>query len=428
MNSITIFSALTAPYVIIFHIAIFFFLNEFRYPTRKAAILTVVLNIPVLISTIVIYGLFGSERGGQYALFFCVIPQVIIFYMISRYRDGRFFSTYFFSSGINIFIVQITNLIDYYSPYDNHIVMFILRLILYPPILALTINVLSKPYHRAMATIQSGWTMFGCISALYTLLLLIVFNYPNALVKRPYDIPVLLLIFVLMMLTNLYYIQTLLRQENYYHKKDVNQVLELQMKMMQQKIDQTSQEEKSLSIIRHDLRHILTTLSGMIKDDQKASAIAYIESNIGSVDEISPVKWCEQPVLNAMFSSYFGSAIAQGIKIDAKLEISDISDSDAAALSLVFANAVENAIQAIKDLPEDKRMIRTKALLYPKLMFSVSNPYRGTILLDDEGIPITLKSGHGTGIRSILAWCEKNNASCDFKIDNNWFTIRIVRN
>ena len=428
METVTIFNALTVPYAVIFHIALFSVLNEFRYPAKKSAILTVLLNIPVLAITFLAYAVLGSERGGQLALFFYVIPQIFIFLAISKYRDGRFLSTFFFAQGIDIFIIQITNLIDFYSPYDNHIVMFITRLIIYPVSLLLMIIYVRKPYLRAMSTIKSGWNMFGCISMFYTLLLLIFFNYPSTLSKRPGDIPSILLIFILMLLTNLYYIQTLLRQEDYYHEKDINQMLELQMEMMKQRIDQTAEEKKSISIIRHDLRHILTTLNGMISGHDTDAAKAYIENSIGVIDTDSSEKWCPHPVLNAMFSSYFGSAKKQNIKIEAKLDFSDITDTDAAALSLVFANAIENAIQAVKELPEKQRFIHAKALSYPKLMFSVSNPYEGDILLDENGIPVSKKSGHGIGIRSILAWCEKNNATCDFKIQDNYFTLRIVRN
>ena len=428
MESITIFSALTEPWIVVFHIALFFVMSEFRESEKIAAVQTILLNIPILLITLFAYGALGSEHGGQLALFFYVIPQTVAFFFISRYRDGRFFSTYFFISGINIFLIQITNLLDSFAPWDNHIVMFLLRLALYPVTLLLMVRYMKEPYHRAMNAIQSGWNMFACISVLYTLLLLVIFNFPGTLSKRPYDIPALLLIFVLMLLTNRYYIQTLVKQADYYHEKEVNQFLELQMKMMHQKIDQTAQEEKNISILRHDLRHILTTVVSMIGDHQTDAAVAYIESNIGAVDANSTQRWCGQPVLNAMFSAYFGSARQQGIKIEAKLDLSDITDADASALSQVLANAIENAIQAVAALPEGERVIRAKALCYPKLMFSVSNPYTGSISLDENGIPTSTKNGHGIGIRSILAWCEKNDAVCDFKTRDGWFTIRIVQN
>lgn len=428
MESITIFKVLTAPYAIIFHIAIFFVLNEFRYPRKKAAFLTVLLNIPVLIITVIVYTLFGSESGGQLVLLIYVIPQTAAYLAISRYRDGRFFSTYFFTSGIHIFIIQISNLLDYYSPYDNNIVMFLIRIILYPVTLLVMVKTLQKPHRRAMNSIHTGWNLFASVSVLYTLLLLIVFNFPNTLHKRPYDIPALLLIFVLMLLTNLYYIQTLLHQQDYYHEKEINQFLELQMKMMQQKIEQTAQTERNISIYRHDLRHMLAALSGMLAEHQTEAASAYIENNIGTLDSSRSQKWCKNPVLNAMFSAYFGSALNQGIKIEAELDIPDITEEEAAGLSFVFANAIENAIQAVTNLPPDERIIRTRALRYPKLMFSVSNPYTGSILFDEDGIPTSKKSGHGIGTRSILAYCEKNNAVCDFKTKGGWFTIRVVKN
>ncbi|MBR1597713.1 MAG: GHKL domain-containing protein [Lachnospiraceae bacterium] len=427
MDSVTVFKLLSAPYSIIFHIVMFFMLNEYRYPRKKAALMTAFLNVPIIILTVIMYLLLGSERGGQLAILFYILPQIAVSFFLSRYHDGRVFSTYFFVSGIFIFIIQVSNLLDYYSPYNNYIVMFLVRLIAFPITLFLMISYLAKPYRRVMNVLRTGWNMFAYISGIYTFILLVVFNFPNTLSKRPHDIPVLVLVFAAMLLTGIYCIKTLLSQHNYYQQQELNHYLEQQMEMMQQKINHAEEAEKNITIYRHDLRHILTTLGVMLSEGSYDEASSYIEQNIGVIEQDTSTKWCGNPILNAMFTAYFAEAKKQNIEIIAQLEISDVPSDKATVLSLVFANAIENAIHAVSELPSKDRVIRVKAIQSPQLMFSVSNHYSGSIMLDENGVPTSGEEGHGIGIRSMLAYCERNNAVCDFKISDEWFAVRIVK-
>lgn len=428
MTTVTIFKILTAPWAVAFNIAHFFALNEFRYSRKKSIIMTSVFMLMLIAAVIFFYGRYGSERGGQLSLLFYIIPQIIFFYIISKYRDGRFFFTFFFATGISLFIIQSSNLVDYYSPWDNYIVMFLLRMILYPLVLFILTTRFRKPYKHAMRIIPIGWNLFAVISVLYALVILLVFNFPTTLSKRPHDIPVLVIVFVLMLLTYQYFISALLRQQEHYHEKEQNQLLEMQLMMMQQRIDQTEESARNTDIYRHDLRHRLNTVAGMLAQNQTKEATEYIGHSISELDNTEIRRWCANPVLNAMFAAYFAAAKSKNIIIEATLDIPAELDTDATSLSVVFANAIENAIHAVSKLPEGERIIRCKCIRQPKLMFSVSNPYSGEIKLDEKGIPTSVECGHGIGIRSIVAYCEKNDAVCDFKIEDHWFSIRIVKN
>jgi hypothetical protein len=57
----------------------------------------------------------------------------------------------------------------------------------------------------------------------------------------------------------------------------------------------------------------------------------------------------------------------------------------------------------------------------PNFMFKISNRYNGVIVLDDNGIPTNPKEGHGYGIRSIIAFCEKYDAYYHFSIKERYF-------
>lgn len=95
--------------------------------------------------------------------------------------------------------------------------------------------------------------------------------------------------------------------------------------------------------------------------------------------------------------------------------------------STVFANALENAIYAVHQLPPEQRVIRCKCIRHPQLMFRVSTPYHGEVEFDQKGFPVVPDTSHGLGTRSIAAYCEKHGASCEYRTRNGWFTIQIVQ-
>ncbi|MBR2275294.1 MAG: sensor histidine kinase [Lachnospiraceae bacterium] len=136
-------------------------------------------------------------------------------------------------------------------------------------------------------------------------------------------------------------------------------------------------------------------------------------------------------MLDAMFASYFATAEADGIRIEASLDVPKDLRVSAAELSTVFANALENAIKAVRKLPKEQRVIRCKCIRYPQVMFSVSNPYEGQIRFDDDGRPIASESasikGHGVGTASIAAYCEKYGAFCEYEAMDGWFTLRVMQ-
>lgn len=97
-----------------------------------------------------------------------------------------------------------------------------------------------------------------------------------------------------------------------------------------------------------------------------------------------------------------------------------------AELSMVFANALENAIYACISLPEERRDLICTCISHPSLVFELANPYPGAIHFDRDGRPVAQTSGHGIGTRRISAFCEKHGACCIYEAKGGWFRLRIA--
>ena len=96
------------------------------------------------------------------------------------------------------------------------------------------------------------------------------------------------------------------------------------------------------------------------------------------------MRWCQNSVLDAIFSSYFSQAQQQGIQVEASLAVPDKLPVDAVELSTVFANALENAIHACAELPEGNGKSSASVSTVPRLMFEVANTCVGEVRLGPE--------------------------------------------
>ena len=60
-----------------------------------------------------------------------------------------------------------------------------------------------------------------------------------------------------------------------------------------------------------------------------------------------------------------------------------------------------------------------------KLLLEIRNPYAGTVELRD-GLPVSRRTGHGYGCRSIRSIAEQYGGLCAFAADSGIFTLQVV--
>lgn len=102
-----------------------------------------------------------------------------------------------------------------------------------------------------------------------------------------------------------------------------------------------------------------------------------------------------------------------------------IQDSD---LCAVFANSLDNAIEACDKLPEDQRHISIKARTDKGLfVLKVQNPSIGKTVLQN-GIPTTTKKdqhSHGFGLPSIREIAARYDGSMEITEAEGMFTLLV---
>ncbi len=409
-------------------LVLFVLLYQSRYSKKTTAIWTgVVMGTWVVLHAVLVLWL-GPTIMARLVIFTGTIPSFIFFWIMSKQRDGRFIFTFCLCDTLSAEILLLTNLLDAYLFGGKFIGMFVLRLIMFPLLEVYAYKVMRPLLQEVQKSVRKGWYVFAGVSAIFYLILVLIGSFPDTLLHSAEMLPVNVLILLLMPLMYWNIFQVLLRQQKFYELAEQENVLKMQVSNMQNRIGQYSEADEKFRIERHDMRHRLQTITEMLQNGEIDKLRDFVFSAQQKLEGATVKRYCANPVLDAVFTAYFRIAEGKGIEVRSSLAVPEELSVDAAELSTVFANAIENAVHACEQLPEEERVIELRAVAHPQFMFQIVNPYEGEVRLDERGVPIASESGHGFGTRSIVAFCEKYGAFYEFKAENGNFALRIVVN
>ena len=183
---------------------------------------------------------------------------------------------------------------------------------------------------------------------------------------------------------------------------------------------------KQTACLRHDFRHSLRLLSSMAECGDLEGIGAYLAQYENVLSEGTPIDFCTNVTMNALFRYYHETAISAGIKTAWRIELPDplaVSELDLASL---FGNIIENGIQGCQTLPEEKRYfnLTIEKRCGNSLYVVATNSFDGHIRKGKTGYRSTKHSGAGLGLVAIAAVVEKydgllqvSNSSSEFFMD-----------
>ena len=208
------------------------------------------------------------------------------------------------------------------------------------------------------------------------------------------------------------------------HLKRENEIIK---ELRREESAQYKMSKKTIDLINikvHDFRHQIRKIGRA--ENINGETIENISNLIHIYD--SNIK-TSNSALNVILSEKSLFCSENGIKFSVIADgevINFMSEEDTYSL---FGNIIDNAIEAVKDLPEDQRMIRLK-ITKTGNMVSVSekNSYAGKLELAD-GLPKTTKGDethHGYGMKSIRMITSKYNGTMEINLDDHLFNISLL--
>ena len=283
-----------------------------------------------------------------------------------------------------------------------------------------------RPYYKRMVRLlDHGWSILCMIPTVTFLVALYIINF---LLTEKTMISVIAICGITIICTCAYSLIYLffVKVLDDYELKTSSDLAEVRRFALERQLEETREAENLMRVQRRDMSCRWMMLSSFVEKNDTSAIAELIGGAQKKLDESVSVVWCKNQMLNATVAAYFTKAKREGITVEAKLDIPDDIPVDAAELSMVFANALENAINACTLLPPGKRKIICKCVEYPRFMLKVENTYNGKVRFGSDGLPLSSEDGHGIGTRSIAAFCKKYDASWSYDASDGWFTLRIA--
>ncbi len=302
----------------------------------------------------------------------------------------------------------------------------ILLLSAYLAAIVLEFFVLRRAFPDITGMNTRGFGILALIPIAFFLFVMTLALYPVHYTQNP-AFPLLFYLSGAVIAIIYYAVFQYLRTQYQYQMDEQNrEILEIQIQGIKKHVDDTKRNAKEVTLIWQDTHKMLSGIAALAKEGN-SKAILDLISESTELNRIStPTHYCSDPIFNATLTAYLERARNFGITIEHHLAIPESLPIDSAELSICFANALENATKACTELPENERKIIIRCICRPAFMFEIANPYKGQITFGRNGLPTSTRTGHGTGTRSIMAFCEKHNAFYNFSTEGGWFKLVIA--
>lgn len=279
--------------------------------------------------------------------------------------------------------------------------------------------------HTAMTCSPTAPLLFGSLPVAYYIFDYATTIYSDLLYSSFYVLaeflPTALIIFYVAFLTAY---QTQLR--NGAEAEMQRSLLEAELKQSQAEIDALRLAERQTTVYRHDMRHHLNMIEGLLSTGQPQEAAEYIQRVQADIAAITPQRFCENALVNLLCSSYCNKAEGLGVRLTVEAKLPPelpISDTE---LCSVLSNALENALRAAAELPPGQRTAELHCgVRLNKLLVEVKNSYTGEITFQN-GLPVSGRAGHGYGCRSIQAIAQRHGGLCEFRAVGGIFQLRLA--
>lgn len=399
--------------------------TKFKYSTGKVFFILSLYLVYVLISSAAIIHLGGYIFFTRIFVITISFPAIFIIYKLAKAHPALAVFTHATQILFSLYITATITLVSA-AIHGSALSDLLLRITAYIIIILLEFAFIRRPFLQLTAITQKGWGILSLIPCSLIILAVVIASYPAHFTNNPSGVLLIYLLGAVIVIIYFAVFQYLFMQYRFQMANHNQDLLELQVQSLKEKTSETIAATEKARIDIHDTRHRLQAIASLVENGETQEVLDYINSSISQFQLQAPISYCNDAILNATLSSYLERAKTESIKLEVCFSIPDTLPVDSAELSIVFANALENAITACRRLPVEKRKIICKCIHRPKLMLEISNPYAGEVTFSGDGLPISDEDGHGIGTRSIMAFCKKNDVFYNFTAANGWFTLKIV--
>lgn len=221
----------------------------------------------------------------------------------------------------------------------------------------------------------------------------------------------------------LYLYERLERQSIILRERDqYEQHLKSQLKYL----DELQFKQRELRSFKHDISNQLVSLKGYFASGDNNGGLQHINSLLQLVEDTAPAIDTGNIALDAILSTKQAIAVHKGINFDAHIRIGEQLTIDPVDLSVIFGNALDNAIEACDRLIAGKKRIILELRQQDNTLFcqlaNTAPPRQSEALATSKSD----KENHGHGFANLTASIKKYDGEPMVIWDSGWFTLSFM--
>lgn len=269
---------------------------------------------------------------------------------------------------------------------------------------------------KKMKYVNSGtyWLMIFMVFAHSLLSVFLIFrlsyevdNNSYAQLALIYSLGLMLITFIILKLydKNIEQSKVIFSQERYQH----------QLKAQEKYIGEITLAQTKLRKIRHDINNHLIIIEELFRKGQNEDGINYVRSLSNGLNSDRTMVYSGNIALDAILNSKLTLAQSKKINVKYKVNISNEFPMNSTDISIVFGNALDNAIEACERLDSEKKEINlvisnlNMNTCFVKIINSYDNHHSVINKTSKKD-----KANHGFGIDNINDVLKKYDTKAQF--------------
>lgn len=274
---------------------------------------------------------------------------------------------------------------------------------------------------------QWSFAAVSLILEVYIKWSLITINVEQRLYERSYD----LVWFAFLAGTGVLFILVLYETNLERQKKIAQAEAEaLRMKFSMEHIKHSMQANNDIQRLYHDMKNHMLAMQGLADDSPALKR--YLSDLLHQLQDYETLISTGNPTVDAILSQKIQQTSADHILFNIVLNLRDLSFMRESDLVTILGNAVDNAVEAVRKIPDpDKRLIYIKSSHFANMkVLRISNQFEDKIRKESEDL-LTSKTDvlmHGIGVKSIKKAVEHYGGSTSIEYDNEkkWFRLLVM--
>ncbi len=377
---------------------------------------------------------YGFTSAANSVFFLLTIPGFILYFIISKYHDGRLFFSYFFSDSIlsifNFIIYAI--LINFFK--ELTIPFIILRNILMFFFSTIFNLYYIKKIRVALETKSVNWNVIASISVFAGIYIYYELIVKGSIIDRFDELFSISLTFILLAIVFLTLLWTIVKikeketQEIELLKKENSlDLIRIQLKQVDSTYSQINETYNKLRYIKHDVNKQLMILERLCYVGDIKKIKDHIGTMLNSIPESKFIMFSNNQFLNSILNHYNQLIEKEQIIFDYSIKIKTINEKITPDICIILANALENAIEACTK--SNEKIIELNIIEKNNSLFiSIRNTFNPKLIkLVDDKIQTSKKDidNHGLGLKIIDNIAISHGGNSLYIIEDNVFRLDI---